>query len=51
MAGCKRCALKGGGGEREKENEKMGFKIVFFIYIYISVRMFFHMRNGHFSNI
>ena len=56
MAGCKRCALIGGKREGEKEEKrkgkrrkKMGIKIVFFFYK--SVRMFFHMRSGHFSNI
>ena len=33
----------------------MGIKIVFFfvfvVFFYKSVRMFFHMRSGHFSNI
>ena len=53
-------------GEREREKEekreeKIRIKIVFFffffffffiyIYIYKSVRMFFHMRSGHFSNM
>ena len=60
MAGCKRCTLKGGKREREKEEkrkekkeDKMGIKIVFCVcvFIYKSVRMFFHMRSGHFSNI
>ena len=61
MAGCKRCELKEKKKEREKkrkEKEKrrkrMGIKIVFFfvfVFFYKSVRMFFHMRSGHFSNI
>ena len=44
---------KGKGKRREKKRkkeEKMGIKIVFF-FLYKSVRMFFHMRSGHFSNI
>ena len=63
MAGCKRCALKGGKREREKEEKrkgkrrkKMGIKIVcffvfFFVFFYKSTRRFFHMCSGHFSNI
>ena len=63
MAGCKRCALKGGKREGEKgkgkEKEKGGkngdqnrfFFFFFFFFFYKSVRMFFHMRSGHFSNI
>ena len=60
MAGCKRCALKGGGGgegkrreTKRKREEKMGIKIVFFcVCFFKSMRMFFfHMRSGHFSNI
>ena len=60
MAGCKRCALKGGKGKgkrREKERkkeEKMGIKIVSFFSSFFftkSTRRFFHMRSGHFSNI
>ena len=49
---------KGRGKRREKKRkkeEKMGIKIVFFFFFffffYKSVRMFFHMRSGHFSNI
>ena len=40
MAGCKRCALKGGKGKgkkKRKEKEKggkMGIKIVFFLFIF-----------------
>ena len=56
MAGCKKMRAeegkKGKGKRREKKRkkeEKMGIKIVFFFYK--SVRMFFHMRSGHFSNI
>ena len=49
MAGCKRCALKGGGGggggkgkgkrreKKRKKEEKMGIKIVFFFF-FISPR-------------
>ena len=57
MAGCKRCALKGGKGKRRgkkcKKEEKMGIKIVFFFFFffYKSTRRFFHMRSGHFSNV
>ena len=60
MAGCKRCALKGEKREREKEEKrkgkrrkKWGSKSFFFLFcfLYKSVRMFFHMRSGHFSNI
>ena len=59
MAGCKRCALKGGKGKVKKKRKekkkrgKMGIKIVcFFCFVfYKSVRMFFHMRSGHFSNM
>ena len=62
MAGCKRCALKGEKREREKEEKrkgkrrkKWGSKSFFFCFVfcffYKSVRMFFHMRSGHFSNI
>ena len=60
MAGCKRCVLKGGNREKEKEEKrkgkrrkKWGSKSVFFFcfFLYKSVRMFFHMRSGHFSNI
>ena len=55
MAGCKRCGLKGGKGKgkrREKNRkkvEKWGSKL--FYLFYKSVRMFFHMRSGHFSKI
>ena len=55
MAGCKRCALKGVKREREKEEKrkgkrrkKWGSKSFLF---YKSVRMFFHMHSGHFSNL
>ena len=60
MAGCKRCALKGekreGGkeGRKGKRRKKWGSKSFFFFvffFFYKSVRMFFHMRSGHFSNI
>ena len=58
MTGCKRCALKGRKGERKKKNkrkkeEKMGIKIFFFFlsFLYKSVRMFYHMRSGYFSNV
>ena len=62
MAWCKRCALKGEKGKgkkkkkRGKTEEKIGIKIVFFLFVfcfvfYKSVRMFFHMRSGHFSNV
>ena len=60
MAGCKRCALKGGKREGEKEEKRKGkrrkwgsksFFFFFFFFFYKSVRMFFHMRSGHFSNI
>ena len=59
MAGCKRCALKGGkreGGKKEKRKgkrrKKCRSKSVFFCcFFYKSVRMFFHMRSRHFSNI
>ena len=55
MAVCKRCALKGGKREREKEEKrkekekggKNGDQNRFFM----SIRRFFHMRSGHFSNI
>ena len=60
MAGCKRSALKGGkrkGAKEEKRKGKGGknwdqnrFFFLFFFF-YKSVRMFFHMRSGHFSNI
>ena len=59
MAGCKRCALKGGGGgkgkgkrreKKRKKEEKMGIKIVC-CFFYKSTRRFFHMCSGHFSNI
>ena len=58
MAGCKRCALKGGKRKakkkrKEKRKKKWGSKsFVFFVLFcfYKSVRMFFHMRSGHFSN-
>ena len=55
MAGCKRCALKGKPGQKEKKKrkekekgEKMGIKIVFFNNK--SVRMFFfsYAHSGHF---
>ena len=58
MAGCKRCALKGVKREREKEEKrkgkrrkKWGSKSFFVGVFYKSVRMFFHMRSGHFSNL
>ena len=59
MAGCKRCRLKGEKGEREKkrkEKEKGGKngdqnRFFFFFFFYKSMRMFIHMRSGHFSNI
>ena len=60
MAGCKRCALKGEkreGGKQEKRKVKRRKKwesksfFFFFFFFYKSVRMFFHMRSGHFSNI
>ena len=47
-------------GEKEekkrKKEDKMGIKILFFFFFfffffYKSVRMFYHMRSGHFSNI
>ena len=58
MAGCKRCALKWGKGEREKEEKKKGKRrkkwgsnfFYFFFFFYKSTRRFFHMRSGHFSN-
>ena len=59
MAGCKRCALKGGKGKgkkKRKEKKKGGKngdqnRLFFFVlFFYKSVRMFFHMRSGHFSN-
>ena len=43
MAGCKRCALKGGKREREKEEKrkekrgKMGIKIVFFFFFFFFI--------------
>ena len=60
MAWCKRCALKGGkreGEKKRKEKEKGGKNgdqnrfFFFFFFFFLSVRMFFHMRSGHFSNI
>ena len=60
MAGCKRCALKGGKGKvkkKRKERKKGGKngnqnRLFFFCFVfYKSVRMFFHMRSGHFSNM
>ena len=56
MAGCERCALKGkkGKGKKKRKEKKKGGKngdqnvCLFF---YKSMRMFFHMRSGHFSNI
>ena len=60
MAGCKRCALKRGknkGKKKGKEKEKGGKNgdqnrlFFFFFFFYKSVRMFFHMRSGHFSNM
>ena len=53
MAGCKRCALKGGKWKakkkrKETKKEKNGDQNRLFFYK--SVRMFFHMRSGHFSN-
>ena len=43
---------KGKGKRREKKREKeekMGIKIV--VVFFKSMRRFFHMRSGHFSNI
>ena len=58
MAGCKRCALKGEKREMEKEEKRKEKKngdqnrfFFFFFFFYKSVRMIFHMRSGHFSNI
>ena len=59
MAGCKRCALKGGKGKvkkKRKEKKKGGKngnqnRLFFCFVFYKSVRMFFHMRSGHFSNM
>ena len=60
MAGGKRCALKGGGEgkgkrrEKKRKKEKNGDqnRLCFFCFVfYKSVRMFFHMRSGHFSNM
>ena len=48
MAGCKRCALKGGKGEREKEKEKggkNGDQNVFFFFFFL---FFFSPRAGFF---
>ena len=52
MAGCKRCALKGGKREREKEEKrkekrrkKMGIKIVFFFFFFF---FFISPRAGFF---
>ena len=46
---------KGKGKRREKKRkreEKNGDQNRFFVVVfYKSVRMFFHMRSGHFSNI
>ena len=53
MAGCKRCALKGGKREREKEEKrkgkrrkKMGIKIVFFFFFFFF--FFISPRAGFF---
>ena len=59
MAGCKRCALKGGKGKgkkKRKEKEKGGKsrdqnRVFFVCFFYKSTRRFFYMRSGHFSNI
>ena len=60
MAGCKRCAPKGGNREREKEEKRKGkrgnkweSKSFFFCFCFFfkSTRRFFHMRSGHFSNV
>ena len=62
MAGCKRCAPKGGNREREKEEKRKGkrgkkwesksfFFFVFVFFFFKSTRRFFHMRSGHFSNV
>ena len=59
MAVCKRCALKGGKRERRKKRKekvkggKNGDQSRFFFFFFLckSVRMFFHMRSGHFSNV
>ena len=45
---------KGKGKRREKKRkkeEKIWIKIVLFVCFYKSLRMFFHMLSGHFSNI
>ena len=54
MAGCKRCALKGGKREREKEEKrkgkrrkKMGIKIVFF-FVFFFFLFFISPRAGFF---
>ena len=53
MAGCKRCALKGGKGkgkkkrkEKEKGGKKMGIKIVFFFFFFFF--FFISPRAGFF---
>ena len=57
MAGCKRCALKEGKREREKEEKRKGKRRKkwgsksFFFFFYKSTCSFFHMRSGHFSNM
>ena len=59
MAGCKRCALKGGKrkAKKKRKEKKKGRKngnqncLLFCFVFYKSVRMFFHMRSGHFSNM
>ena len=52
MAVCKRCALKGGGGrEGKKKRKKRKKEKKWGSFFYKSVRMFYHRRSGHFSNI
>ena len=47
MAGCKRCAMKGGNGKKKrkkrKKKEKMGIKMFFFVFFLKTVRMFFFL--------
>ena len=54
MAGCKKMRAEGGKEKRKKkrkEKEKGGKKGDQNVCFLLSVRMFFHMRSGHFYNI